>query len=267
MTAPLITSRQNPLVSRFRAAAEGDAAWMLLEGRHLLDEAVAAGLTIDVVAVAPDRVAPHEIEALSRLVGAGRLASVSGQVLDAISPARAPGGVVALASRPRHAMSDAFANGAALVLAAVQVQDPGNVGAVLRAAEAGGATGVLVTPGSADPFGWKALRGAMGSAFRLPVVRAESLDAAVEAARDAGCQVVAAAGRGHTPIGDADLSPPTLVLLGSEGQGLPPAVVAGADLAVSIPMAAPVESLNVAVAAALIVYEARRQRLSAVTTT
>lgn len=266
MTAPRITSRQNPLVARFRAAADGDDRWMLLDGPHLVAEALAAGLAIDRVAVDAGRTEAPDLAAVLRRVSGDRVVMVSRPVLDAISPVRTPEGIVALAERPRHAPARVLRHGApALVVCAVEVQDPGNVGAIVRAAEAGGATGVLTTTGTADPFGWKALRGAMGSAFRLPIASGLTLDEAVAEARAAGLQVVATAGHGHTPMEAADLRAPTLLLLGSEGRGLPAVVLEAADLRLSIPMAPPVESLNVAVAAGVIVYEARRQRFSTTT--
>lgn len=261
MTGPRITSRQNPLVARFRAAAEGDDRWMLLDGPHLVAEALAAGLAIDCVAVEAGRTEVPDLAAVLRGVAGDRVVTVSRSVLDAISPVRTPEGIVALAERPRHVAAGVLRHGApALVVCAVDVQDPGNVGAIVRAAEAGGATGVLTTTGTADAFGWKALRGAMGSAFRLPIASGLTPDEAVFEARAAGLQVVATAGHGHTPMEAADLRPPTLLLLGSEGRGLPAGVLDAADVRLSVPMAPPVESLNVAVAAGVIVYEARRQR-------
>jgi TrmH family RNA methyltransferase len=257
---PTITSRQNPLVARFKAAADHDAHWMLLDGGHLLSEALEAGLAVECVAVDPDRLAAGDLDALARLVPVDRLVTVSRSVLDAISPVRTPSGIVALAARPRHAAAGVVNSRTALLVGAADIQDPGNLGAVIRAAEAGGATGVVTTPGGADPFGWKAARGSMGSAFRLPIVRAASAAAMVDDARDAGLQVVAAVGHGHTPMHAADFTRATLIVLGNEGQGLPQALVESADIRVSIPMTPPVESLNVAVAAALLVYEARRQR-------
>ena len=262
MPAPTITSRQNPLVARFKAAADHDAQWMLLEGAHLLTEALEAGLAVDCVAVDPDRLAGGDLEALARALPVDRLVTVSRSVLDAMSPVRTPSGIVALAARPRHAPADVMSSGAALLVGAADIQDPGNLGAVIRAAEAGGASGAITTPGGADPFGWKAVRGSMGSAFRLPIVQAASATSMVEQARAAGLQVVAAVGHGHTPMHAVDFTSGTLIVLGSEGQGLAPALVESADLRVSIPMTPPVESLNVAVAAALLVYEARRQRES-----
>ena len=155
-------------------------------------------------------------------------------------------------------MLEAAPDGAACVVAPVGVQDPGNLGAIIRTAEAAGAAGVAVTGRSADPFGWKALRGAMGSTFRLPVADGGDPAAVVEAARAAGFRVLAAVPRGGPAPHEADLGGRRLLLVGGEGAGLRP-VADLADAAISVPMAPPVDSLNVAVAAGVILYEARRQ--------
>jgi len=144
------------------------------------------------------------------------------------------------------------------VLAAVDVQDPGNFGAIVRSADALGATGVVAAGASADPAGWKALRGSMGSSFRVPVSKA-TVDDTLAAAKSAGLRVYAAAMDG-VPLDHCDLTGPTMIMLGSEGLGLPPAALGAADDRIAIPMRPGVESLNVAVSAALMLYEARRQR-------
>src|SRR5262249_41893855 len=133
-------------------------------------------------------------------------------------------------------------------------------GAIVRVAEAAGASGVVPAGASADPFGWKALRGSMGSALRLPVTPRMALDEALAQARAAGCRVIATTPRGGEPYFAVDLRGPIAIVIGGEGPGLPSAVIEAADLPVTIPMQAPVESLNAAVTAALILYEARRQR-------
>jgi TrmH family RNA methyltransferase len=176
----------------------------------------------------------------------------------ALSPVRSPSPIVAIADRP--ADGDARAYGShALVVIAIDVQDPGNAGAIVRVAEAAGATGVVSAGASADPFGWKALRGSMGSALRLPILVRPDSGQAIDEARRHSCRVIAAAPRGGTPLHEADLRTPLAILVGGEGRGLSARHLAAADDRLVIPMAAPVESLNVAVSAALIVYEARRQ--------
>jgi TrmH family RNA methyltransferase len=146
------------------------------------------------------------------------------------------------------------------VVVACDIQDPGNLGAIARVAEAGGASGLVAAGRCADPFGWKALRGSMGSLLRLPTVRCAAPEDEVAEARRHGCRIVAAVPRGGLPLFQAALKGPVAFLIGGEGPGLAPALAAGADQRVSIPMHPPVESLNAAVAAALLVYEAWRQR-------
>ena len=261
-----ITSRQNPLVARFRAvtrARRSNRQQILLEGPRLIDDAREAGVPLEVAVVSSSelRRGNPELTALSDALAAGgvEVVAASNVVLAALSPVRSPSGAVAIAAHRPHALCDVFTS-RALVLALIGVRDPGNVGAIARAAEAGAAGGVIVTAGSADPFGWRALRGAMGSSFRLPVVDVEDVDLAVEAARERGAGVLAAVSHGGASLYSIDLGRPQLVLLGSEGSGLDDEVVSLADTRLTVPMRRPVQSLNTAVAAALIVYEARRQR-------
>ena len=181
-------------------------------------------------------------------------------VFDAASPVQQPSGVIAIAAfRPRD-LDDVLAAQPPLVVMLDGVQDPGNVGAIVRAAEGCGATGVIAGARCAHPFGWKALRGSMGSAFRLPVAVRVKLSDAIVRMQGQGMRVLATVPRDGTPIADADLRRPTAFLLGGEGAGLSPQLVAAADQRVTIPMKGPVESLNVAIAASLLLYEASRQR-------
>ncbi len=259
----LITSRQNAVVARYRAAARGDAAdVVLLDGAHLIGDALQAGIAIRHAAVTPAAQDRREVGSLVTALerGGAEIASVSQNVMDAISPVRSSSGFVALAQRPAHRLEDVFAGAVPLVVAAVDVQDPGNVGAIARVAEAGGATGLVAAGASADPFGWKALRGSMGSGLRLPIATATA-DAALAEARRRHCVIVAAVPRDGRSVYDTDFTRPVAIVIGGEGQGLPQPLEERADERVSIPMQTPVESLNTAVAAAVIVYEARRQRM------
>jgi RNA methyltransferase, TrmH family len=265
----VITSRSNPLVARYRAAARGDAGdLVLLDGAHLVGDALGAGIAIQHLAATPAAQARSEVSPLvAAAARAGaEVASVSDNVMDALSPVRSSSGVVALAARPVHTMERVFAGEIPLVVIAVDVQDPGNVGALARVAEAGGTTGVVVAGASADPFGWKALRGSMGSSLRLPLASATA-DAAIAEARRHRCRIVAAIPRDGRPLHDVDLTGPVAILIGGEGPGLDRAIADAADERLTIPMQAPVQSLNTALAAAVIVYEARRQRTGAATKT
>ena len=145
-------------------------------------------------------------------------------------------------------------------ITAVDVQDPGNVGSLLRAAEAGGATGAFICSRSANPFSWKALRGSMGSSLRLPVAAGLAAGEAFDCLTQGGLRTIAAVPRGGESPDVLDWRGRVGLLLGGEGPGLPDDLVTRCDHRVTIPMTPPVESLNVAVAAAILVYAARRQR-------
>jgi TrmH family RNA methyltransferase len=256
---PDITSRQHAIVARFRSAERGDDDHALLDGWHLLHEAAAAGVEITTVAIAGAQHTDANLALIDRLARTCDVFTVTTAVMDAMSPVRTPSGVVALARRRAHSLRDLLRPQPALVLVAADIQDPGNAGAIVRSAEAGGSTGVVFVGGSADPWGWKALRAAMGSTFRLPVLRADLTPTLAELSRE-GIKIVATVPRGGRPMHEVQLGDATAIVLGAEGRGLSDELVAGADERLTIPMRAPVESLNVASAAAVLVYEARRQR-------
>jgi len=263
---PVISSRHNAIVARSRAVAAGDdRTLLLLDGAHLVSEAIDAGLAFEQVVVSSDERDRADIrplvERLSR-VGAAIL-TANNRVMSAVSPVRSPSPIVALVARPRESNGRLFQGASTLLIVAAHVQDPGNMGAIVRVAEAAGASGLIAAGRSADPFGWKALRGSMGSALRLPIATRPSPEEAAADARRHGCRVVATLpdGTGATPsLFETDLSGPLAVLVGSEGAGLSAAAIGDADVRVTIPMRPPVESLNTAVTAALVLYEARRQR-------
>jgi len=257
-----IASRQNPLVKRFRELARRRAVGhLLLDSEHLLLEALDSGVALEAVALA-DSLGPARLGDLDRRARAAgaRTVVVNNGVLGAISPVRTPSGVVAIARHAATSLEEALARPPQLVLMLGGIQDAGNVGAIVRAADAFGATGIVAAEATADPLGWKALRGAMGSSFRVPIAIRQSLADAVGAARVAGLKILAAVPRGGRWLHDCDLRAPIALVLGAEGAGVPAAVTAGADEQITIAMRERVESLNVAVAAAVILYEAARQR-------
>ena len=258
-----ISSRSNPLVTRFRDAARGRGARgvILLDGEHLVEEALDSAVTLDTVAIAESLVDRHADGLVDRLTRAGaEIVRVPTAVMAAMSPVREPSGIVALATARPAALDEVAAASPQLVLVLNGIQDAGNVGAIIRAADGCGATGVIAIEGTADPFGWKALRGAMGSTFRLPVAVRQPAAAAIDFLKSRRVAIVATVPRLGTPLPDAQLRGPVAILLGGEGAGLPEDLVASADERVSIPMRPPVESLNVAITAALILYEAAKQR-------
>ena len=257
-----ITSRQNAIVARYRAAAHGNGSGvMLLDGVHLVGDALAARVPLRHLMVAAEACEQADIEPLIARAQAQHvpLAVASAKVMEAASPVRSSSRIIALADRAA-VQSEVYAGAYPLVLIACDIQDPGNLGAIIRVAEAAGATGVVAAGQSADPLGWKALRGSMGSARRLPLAMRATAEAAAAEARTHRCRLIATVPRGGTALESADLRAPAAILLGGEGHGLPAAILDAADVRVTIPMQAPVESLNAAVTAALVAYEARRQR-------
>ena len=256
MTAPRrIASRQHPIVQRCRelAAGRGDEESVLLDGEHLIADALRAAVAIDAVLGTGDHL---DLMARTGQTGA-EVYEGTPAVLDAASPVRATSGIVAIARWAPTDLDGAFDGSQWPAIGLVDVQDPGNVGAVIRSADAFGGAPVLALGRTAHPGGWKALRGAMGSSFRVPVSRGPA-DEAIRIARRQRVRIAATVPAGGTTIARVDWRTPTLVLLGHEGIGLPPELVDGADLRVTVPMRARVNSLNVAATAAVILYEARR---------
>jgi TrmH family RNA methyltransferase len=177
-----------------------------------------------------------------------------------LSSVAAPQGVAAVFRRPQWRDADVLGQGPALVLVAAGVKEPGNLGALARAAEAAGATGLLALRGGADPFREKAVRGAAGSVFRLPVRGGVGDDELLAFAGRHRLHLCVADAHGAVDYLDADLRGPTALVVGGEGEGVPARVRAAAAQRLSLPMAGKVDSLNVAVAAGVLLYEARRQR-------
>jgi RNA methyltransferase, TrmH family len=249
-----ITSRQHPIVQRCRRlASRREADSVLLDGEHLVADALTAGLAFQAV-IADAR---HATLA-GRAAAAGAIVyDATPAVIEAASPVRSPSGIVAIATWRPLDVPAALAK-TALAVGLVGVQDPGNTGSVVRSADALGAGAVVLLEGTADAAAWKALRAAMGSTFRIPVARGRLADT-VRDARARGMTIAATVPHGGRALGAVDLSPPLFVLFGGEGAGLPPDIVAGADLLLTVPMRQGVESLNIAVTAALVMWEARRQ--------
>jgi TrmH family RNA methyltransferase len=176
-----------------------------------------------------------------------------------------PQGVAALVEAPQCKMQAMFPpppRPAPLVVIAAGLQDPGNLGTLVRSAEAFGATGMILLPGTVSLWNAKTLRASSGSAFRLPVL-ALTADVAFTALRDHGVRILAAVARDG--YGETDLRGPSALLIGNEGSGLPEAWIAQADARVTIPFSGAVESLNAAIAGSVLLYDAMRQRQKAET--
>lgn len=267
MSEKIITSRDNSIVKKARAVRDRlTREHIFVEGLRLCEEAVAAFNANDIMEVIhTERITGDERAAqlLTELKTAGvRATVVSEPVFASISDTKTPQGIVLLIKRPRterDALRPGFGE-APLVVVLHRVNNPSNAGAILRTAEAAGATGAILTEGTTDIFSPKALRGAMGSSFRLPLWTGAQFNEALAWCKEQGVKTISAslhARREHTEI---DWTKASALIVGSESTGLTGEETLLADEALRIPMRAPVESLNVAVAAAIVLYEVARQR-------
>lgn len=261
----LITSRDNSLLRHARAVRDGkDHDSIYVEGLRLCEEALRSGLRIEAVIYSAqlaekDRAAGliHELESVT-----DKVALVSEKLLASISYTKTPQGVVLLADRPAIESREFAARqrNSPFLIILHRVNNPVNVGAILRTAEAAGATGAITTEGTADPFSPRALRGAMGAAFRLPIWTGSSFAQATGWCRDHQTKTICADVHASMTYTEVDWTGPTAIVMGPESAGLTPAEIAHTDQAVTIPMKGSTESLNVAVAAGILLYEASRHR-------
>lgn len=284
LTADVITSRENKWLKVFRGALRGSGPRadqpVGIEGRKLVEDALRSGL--EAVAVLVSEAGERELEHILRVaseseagVPRSRVLKTTDKLFDSVAGTETPQGVAALFRQPlwefdallRGAAmaSGSFNAGSPLVIVMTGVQDPGNIGTIVRSAEAFGATGAVTTRGSADPWSPKALRASAGSALRLPLLRGIAAPVLLTQFRVAGVKIVAASSHSETrpdELGDdhAILRDSVAIFVGNEGAGLPPEVERAADVRITIPIAGTVESLNAGIAASIVLYQAARRR-------
>jgi TrmH family RNA methyltransferase len=261
-----VTSKDNHVIKHLRSLSDPKhrkkEQTFLIEGVKMVEEALRDGLGVKMVLAAPALVQHHGKGVLklaeSRAI---EILWISERLMDALSDSKTPQPVMAVVAMPGHREQELLANTSGIIIIAHQIQDPGNMGTIIRTAEAVGASGIALTAGTVDPFNAKAVRASMGSILRLPIVLAADIRNFIRECRRAGFQTMAAALTGERTHFDVDLRKPTAIILGQEGAGLPQDIMAEVDLRVRIPMAERIDSLNVATAAAIVLYEAMRQRL------
>ncbi|MUL36207.1 TrmH family RNA methyltransferase [Gloeocapsopsis dulcis] len=257
----MLTSLQNPLVKQLRklrsAKERQEQGLFLLEGTHLIQEACRAKYPIETVCCTPEWQSSNQLlwQQVSQQAKRGEV--VSEDVLKAIATTVQPDGIVATAHRSSHHTQIPHSG---LALALENVQDPGNVGTIIRTATAAGASGLWLSADSVDMYNPKVLRATAGQWFRLPIAVSSNLSTTIKECQQTGVQVIATLADAQLTYWEVDWLRPSLILLGNEGAGLSVEAVAQSDLCVKIPQSAEVESLNVAIAAALMLYEAQRQQ-------
>jgi TrmH family RNA methyltransferase len=258
----LIESRQNPRVKELRAAlartGRTPSGLIAIEGDHLVAEAMRSRLRFATVFLRDG--SQHQTE----LPPDAEHLLLPADVFSSAVATEQPQGIAALVHPPASTPEMLFRSPAPhvlapLILVLAGLQDPGNVGTLIRSAEAFAASGILLLPGTASPWNPKALRASAGSAFRVPAVNATENEALALLAQY-NIPAIAAVARAGAPVSEAPLAEPCALLIGNEGAGLSNTLIAAAAHRITIPMPGNVESLNAAIAGSLLLYEAARQR-------
>jgi TrmH family RNA methyltransferase len=260
-----LSSKDNKIIKNIRSLSDAKHRHkdktFLIEGIKMVEEALRDNLGVLTVIASPSLMRHHGKGLLKLAESRGvDVVWISERLMDSLADSKTPQPIMAAIQMKQYsedALVDSTAN---LIIVAHQLQDPGNLGTIIRSAEAAGASGIAVSPNTVDPYNAKTIRASMGSILRLPVVSVGDLPALIRKCGHKGFQTIATVLTGEKTLYDIDLTVPTVVILGQEGAGLPGDMMTDIDLRIRIPMAKTVESLNVATAAAVILYEALRQR-------
>ena len=257
-----IESRQNTAVKELRRAfhtgAPTDDGYSAVEGVHLLEEAIRSGLRFKTVFFSQSA-EERAGKLLPQLAAQVETLLLPDEVFASAVLTDAPQGVAALVKLKTFKLDDVLHAQNPLLIGVAGLQDPGNLGTILRSAEAFGANGVLLGERTVSPWNPKVIRGSSGSVFRLPVVKVE-FGAAVEALHANGIKVWATSSHKGELLHEVDLGGPSIVIVGSEGAGVSRDLLAHVDGTLAIPHSPRVESLNAGIAASIVMYEAARQR-------
>ncbi len=263
----MITSKSNPKVKEIRLLHQTkyrhDRQEYLAEGVKLTSEALRNPQGIIKIVYSP-RLEKNArgAELLSRLrqkVSTAEWLYVSDEVLDKMSATQSHQGILAVIKIKKWTWEELLVR-EGLLLLLYQIQDPGNLGTIFRVAEAGGVAGLILSSNTVDPFSPKTVRSSMGSIFRLPFLLNQDIEKAISKLQLCGYKIWATSTTGQISFWEVDFTKPTAVIFGQEGGGLPENIIKTAEGALTIPMRSEVESLNVAMAAGLVIFEALRQK-------
>ncbi len=243
----------------FSRAERTDSGACAIEGVHILEEAIRSGLRLEAVFFSES--AQNRAGRLLPQIGNNvETWLVPDQLFASAVPSESPQGVAALVRMKEFTLDDVVdGSGRGPLLAVAGLQDPGNLGTILRSGEAFGAGGVLVGENSVNLLNWKVVRASSGSIFRLPAARCQ-LRQVVPLLRDRRVRLLATSSHKGTPVYDEDWSQPAAVFIGSEGAGLPREILSEMDSVIVIPHSPRVESLNAGIASSIVLYQAARQR-------
>lgn len=257
-----ITSAQNTLVRDLRRALlqseTTEDGYCAIEGLHLLEEAIRSGLRFRDVFFSESGFERNR-KLIPQLSSQTELIVLPDKIFNSAATTETPQGVAALVKLKPSDLAGVLAVPNALLLAAAGIQDPGNLGTMIRSAEAFGATAVIAAERTVSPLNAKVIRASAGSLFRMPVLKISATQLFSEC-RGHGVRVLATSSHKGTPLDKADFTGPIVILIGSEGAGVPKEILADVDETIAIPHSPRVESLNAGIAASILMYEADRQR-------
>ncbi|MBI3354258.1 MAG: RNA methyltransferase [Nitrospirae bacterium] len=263
-----ITSRANPLIKSLHLLKgrekRRESDLFICEGLKLVVEAVKCGSEIKNILISPrfneskiKGVIPDRIDGLNINV-----INTTDSVLDYLSDTATHQGIIAVVKKRFWREEDLFKGDYGIIIFLYMLQDPGNLGTIIRAAEAGGVKGIVLAKGTVDLYNPKVVRASMGSIFRMPIIRIDSADDFIKKAKGLGYRCVGLFPSGKNEYFREDLTGPIVLAFGQEGSGLPDDIGRLMDVKINIPMTGSVESLNVAVSAAIMIYEGFRQRMA-----
>jgi TrmH family RNA methyltransferase len=262
----LISSAANPLVKRMRLL--GDRKHRRREGAFVVEgvqpvwQAVEAGADVEVLVVAPDLLGTPAAGMVAAQEAAGvRVARLTGELFARVSARDGPSGLAAIVRARVPGLASLPVTPGGVFVALHEIGNPGNLGTIIRTADAAGGSGVVLIGAAADPFDPAAVKASMGALFAVPVARAADPAEFLAWAAGSAVTVITTSAKARTSFWEAGYPRPLALLLGAEGAGLPDDVLAAGDLQVRIPMTGTAESLNLAVAAGLLLYQARRPDL------
>ena len=267
MNEPLITSVTNPLIKRVRSLEQRKfrqrEGAFLVEGIRPVWQALESGAPVELLLVAPELLtSPPALQLIESRPGAGtRIVSVSAAVFSSFAVREHPSGLAAVVQTQHRALDDLDSGAGSLYVGLHEASNPGNLGTILRTLDAVEGSALITIGAATDPYHPTAVKAAMGALFTVPVVAVDSVAALLDWCHARGVGVVTTSSHaGGVEHWSASYPDPCLLLFGSEGSGLPPHALGAGDLAVRIPMFGAADSLNLAVSAAILLYEVRRSR-------
>lgn len=264
MADAVITSRANPIIKELRALkrrkGQSESGVVFVEGIQPVLQALDANAHIDYLIVAPELLTSETaLQAIKKQRAIGtRIVNVSGAVFESLADREHPSGLAAAVSPYQYALQVLPITATSVFLALYEVRNPGNLGTIIRTADAFGGSGVILIGDTTDPYHPTAIQASRGAVFSMPVVRIQVYGELLDWCRARDIDCITASDSAQTLLWQAELRTPLVFVLGSEGKGLPESLVSSSDLSVSIPMQGAIDSLNLAVVASVLLYEVRR---------